>query len=325
MKRRDWLCGAVLVGLWAAPMLAQEEPIPVIGFLNGQSPIPWEPLVVAFRAGLSDTGYVEGQNVAIEYRWAEGDYERLPALAAELVGRKVDVIVATGGPRQGPAAKAATATIPIVFTTGSDPVAEGLVANLAHPGGNLTGFTVLNADLMEKRLEVLAEMVPHAKVIALLVNPKNPNSARCLEGVPKAARSKGLRLEVFASTESEIDAAFAALGQLQAGALIAGTDAFFTGRREQIVALAAKHAIAAIYDDPAFTGAGGLMTYGPSFAEMYRQVGIYTGKILHGAKPADLPVQQPSKLDLIINLKAAKALGLAVPQSLLQRADEVIE
>jgi putative ABC transport system substrate-binding protein len=190
----------------------------------------------------------------------------------------------------------------------------------------VTGFTVLNSDLMAKRLEVLAEMVPQAKVIALLVNPNNANTARYLEGLPKAAESKGLRLEVLrASTESEIDAAFAALRPLQAGALIAGTDAFFTGRREQVVALAAKHAIPAIYDDPAFTEAGGLMTYGPSFAEMYRQVGIYAGKILRGAKPADLPVQQPTKFELVINLKTAKAIGLTVPQSLLQRANEVIE
>jgi putative ABC transport system substrate-binding protein len=325
MDRRDLLCGMV-VGLWAAPALAQQKAIPVIGFLNGQSSRPWEPLVAAFRNGLREMGYIEGENVGIEYRWAEGDYDRLPALAAELVGRKVDVIVATGGPRQGPAAKQATSTIPIVFTTGSDPVAEGLVANLAHPGGNVTGFTVLNSDLMAKRLEVLAEMVPQAKVIALLVNPNNANTARYLEGLPKAAESKGLRLEVLrASTESEIDAAFAALRPLQAGALIAGTDAFFTGRREQVVALAAKHAIPAIYDDPAFTEAGGLMTYGPSFAEMYRQVGIYAGKILRGAKPADLPVQQPTKFELVINLKTAKAIGLTVPQSLLQRANEVIE
>jgi putative tryptophan/tyrosine transport system substrate-binding protein len=326
MRRRDLLGGSVLVTLWAAQTFAQQNPMPVIGFLNGQSPGSWEPQLVAFRAGLGETGYVEDQNVAIEYRWAEGNYDRLPALAAELAGRKVDVIVATGGTRQGPAAKQATSTIPIVFTTGSDPVAEGLVANLAHPGGNVTGFTVLNVDLMEKRLEILAELAPQAKVIALLINPNNPNSVRYLEGVSKAAQSKGLRLEVLkASTESEIDAAFAALRPLQAGALIAGTDAFFTDRREQIVALAAKHATPTIYDDSAFTKTGGLMTYGPSFAEIYRQVGIYAGKILHGAKPADLPVQQPTKFELVINLNAAKALGLAVPQSLLQRADEVIE
>jgi putative ABC transport system substrate-binding protein len=238
----------------------------------------------------------------------------------------VDVIVATGGTQQVPAAKQATSTIPIVFSTGSDPVSTGLVANLARPGGNLTGFTNLATGLMEKRLELLAEMVPQAKAVALLVNPSNPNTSQLLADLPKAAQAKGFRLEILkAGTETEIDAAFAALRPLQAGALLAGSDAFFNSRREQIVALAAKHAIPAIYDTPAFTEAGGLMTYGPSLAEMYRQLGIYAGKILRGAKPAELPVQQPTKFELVINLKTAKALDIAVPHSLLQRADEVIE
>jgi putative ABC transport system substrate-binding protein len=327
MRRRELLR---LIGAAAAlePFAgaAQQPKMPVIGFLNGQSPGSWEPLVAAFRKGLAETGYVEGTNAAIEYRWAEGDYDRLPALAAELVGRKVDVIVATGGTQQVPAAKQATSTIPIVFTTGSDPVADGLVANLARPGGNVTGFTNIAADLMEKRLELLTEMVPQAKTVALLVNPNNPNAVPLAARLPGAARSKGLRLDVLqASTESEIDAAFTTFGRLQAGALLAGSDAFFNSRREQIVALAAKHAIPGIYDTPAFTEAGGLMAYGPSLTEMYRQVGIYTGKILRGARPGDLPVQQPTKLELVINLKTAKVLGLAVPHSLLQRADEVIE
>jgi putative ABC transport system substrate-binding protein len=326
MKRRDLLCGSVFVALSAAPTLAQQNPVPVIGFLNGQSPGPWAPLVAAFRKGLGEAGYVEGQNVAIEYRWAEGNYERLPELAAELVGRKVDVIVATGGTQQVPAAKQATSTIPIVFSTGSDPVSTGLVANLARPGGNLTGFTNLAVGLMEKRLELLSEMVPQAKAVALLVNPSNPNTSQLLADLPKAAQAKGLRLEILkASTEGEIAAAFAALRPLQAGALLAGSDAFFNSRREQIVALAAEHAVPAIYDTPAFTEAGGLMTYGPSLTEMYRQLGIYAGKILRGAKPAELPVQQPTKFELVINLKTAKALGITVPQSLLARADEVIE
>jgi len=282
--------------------------------------------VAAFRKGLAETGFVEGANVAIEYRWAEGDYDRLPALAAELAGRNVDVIVASGGTRQVPAAKQATSRIPIVFATGSDPVAAGWIANLARPGGNLTGFTNLAVGLMEKRLELLSEMVPQVKAVALLLNPNNPNTAPLQADLPKAARSKGVRLDILrASTEGELDAAFASLGRLQLRALLAGSDAFFNSRREQIVALAARHAIPAIYDSPAFTEAGGLMTYGPSLAEMYRQVGIYTGKILRGAKPGDLPVQQPTTFELIINLKAAKALGLAVPHSLLQRADEVIE
>ncbi|HEX5322042.1 MAG TPA: ABC transporter substrate-binding protein [Stellaceae bacterium] len=326
MRRRDLLCGSVAAALCAAPALAQQKPLPVIGFLNGQSAAAWAPLLAAFRGGLAETGYVEGKNVRIEYRWAEGNYERLPVFAAELVGRNVNVIVATGGSRQGPAVKQATSTIPIVFTTGSDPVAEGLVANLAHPGGNVTGFTVLSADLMEKRLEVLAEVAPQAKVIALLVNPDNPNTERYINNLPKAAQSKGLRLEILkASTETEIDAAFAALRPLQAGALLAGTDAFFNDRRQQIVALAAKHAIPAIYDAPGFMTVGGLMSYGPSFAEIYRQVGIYAGKILRGAKPADLPVQEPTKFELVINLETAKVIGLTVPQSLLRRADRVIE
>jgi putative ABC transport system substrate-binding protein len=326
MRRRDLLCGSVAAALCAAPALAQQNPLPVIGFLNGQSAAAWAPLLAAFRGGLAETGYVEGKNVRIEYRWAEGNYERLPVFAAELVGRKVNVIVATGGSRQGPAVKQATSTIPIVFTTGSDPVAEGLVANLAHPGGNVTGFTVLSADLMEKRLEVLAEVAPQAKVIALLVNPDNPNTERYINNLPKAAQSKGLRLEILkASTETEIDAAFAALRPLQAGALLAGTDAFFNDRRQQIVALAAKHAIPAIYDAPGFMTVGGLMSYGPSFTEIYRQVGIYAGKILRGAKPADLPVQEPTKFELVINLETAKVIGLTVPQSLLRRADRVIE
>lgn len=326
MRRRDLLCGSVAAALCAAPALAQQKPLPVIGFLNGQSAAAWAPLLAAFRGGLAETGYVEGKNVRIEYRWAEGNYERLPVFAAELVGRNVNVIVATGGSRQGPAVKQATSTIPIVFTTGSDPVAEGLVANLAHPGGNVTGFTVLSADLMEKRLEVLAEVAPQVKVIALLVNPDNPNTERYINNLPKAAQSKGLRLEILkASTETEIDAAFAALRPLQAGALLAGTDAFFNDRRQQIVALAAKHAIPAIYDAPGFMTVGGLMSYGPSFAEIYRQVGIYAGKILRGAKPADLPVQEPTKFELVINLETAKVIGLTVPQSLLRRADRVIE
>lgn len=313
-------------GLRPTAILAQQKPKPVIGFLNGQSPNSWEPLVRAFRKGLGETGYVEGENVVIEYRWADGHYERLPALAAELVGRKVDVIVAAGGPKPAPAAKAATSTIPIVFSTGLDPVADGLVVTLARPGGNLTGFTVLNAALMEKRLELIAEMVPQAKTVALLVNPANQNSAGYMVDLPKVAQSKGLRIDIVkATTESEIDAAFASLGQLQSKALIAGSDAYFSNRRNQIIALAAQYRIPAIYDQPEYTSAGGLMTYGPSYAEVYRQVGVYTGKILRGAKPADLPVQQPQKFELIINLATAKTLGITVPNALLQRADEVIE
>ncbi|MGH7059885.1 MAG: ABC transporter substrate-binding protein [Stellaceae bacterium] len=312
--------------VWPLAVLAQQKPMPVIGFLSGASPGAFAPFVAAFRQGLGEEGFVEGKNVAIEYRWADGHYHRLPALAAELVALKVDVIAATGGPRQAPAAKRATSTIPIVFTTGSDPVADGLVANLAHPGGNVTGFTLLTADLMEKRLDLLAQLVPGIKVMALLVNPSNPNSPGFVSDLPKAAQERGLTLDVLkAATAGEIDQAFAALPHLHAQALLAGSDAFFNDRRRQIVALAARYAVPAIYDTTAFTSVGGLMTYGPSLAETYRQVGIYVGQILHGAKPADLPVQRPKKLKLVINLNTAKALGLAVPPSILARADEVIE
>ena len=327
MRRREFIVVLAGAAVWCPRVgFAQQSKMPVIGFLSGVSPGAYAPFVEAFRQGLDEQGLVEGKNVAIEYRWAEGHYDRLPALAAELVALKVDVIAATGGPEQGPAAKRATATIPIVFTTGSDPVAEGLVDNLAHPGGNVTGFTLLVADLMEKRLDLLARLLPGIKVVALLVNPKNPNSPRFVSDLPKVAQARGLTLHILnASTEDEIDRAFAALPRLHAQALLAGSDAFFNDRRRQIVALAARYAMPAIYDTTAFTSAGGLMTYGPSVAETYRQVGVYVGKILHGAKPGDLPVQRPKKLKLVINMKTAKSLGLTVPPSILARADEVIE
>jgi putative ABC transport system substrate-binding protein len=247
-------------------------------------------------------------------------------LAADLVARKVDVIAASGGPRSAPAAKSATSTIPIVFVTGIDPVAAGLVASLARPGGNVTGFTLLVSELMEKRLDLLAELVPQVRSIAVLINPTNSNSDRLVKDLPKAALVRGVQLHILkASTESEIDAAFASLAQLKAEALLAGSDAFFNNWRDQIIALASRYAIPAIYDTPVFTAAGGLMSYGPSIAEAYRQLGIYVGRVLRGVKPTDLPVQQPVKFELAINLKTAKALGLTVPQSILARADVVIE
>jgi putative ABC transport system substrate-binding protein len=326
VRRRELLL--LLGGAMTAPraLRAQQAAMPVIGFLSSVSPGPLAAFVSAFRQGLSEAGYVEGQNLAIEYRWAEGRYDRLPGLAAELVGRNVGVIVTTGGTVSARAAKSATSTIPIVSVFGGDPVADGLVASFARPGGNLTGLSILVRELMPKRLELLTEMVPQAGVIALLVNPSNPNAERIIREVREAARTKGVQLHVLkAGTEGEIDAAFASLVELHAGALVVAADPFFNSRREQLVALAARHAVPAIYEWREFATAGGLISYGTSLSAVYRQVGIYTGRILKGAKPADLPVQQPTTFELVVNLNTAKALGLTVPPSILARADEVIE
>ncbi len=327
MNRRELM--ALLGGTaaaWPLAARAQQRAMPVIGFLSGTSPGPYASYVAAFHQGLSDAGYVEGQNIAIEYRWAEGHYDRLPALAADLVGRKVDVIAASGGTPAARAAKSATSTIPIVFTSGTDPVAAGLVTSLARPGGNLTGVSFLVVELNPKRLELLTELVPQARVIALLVNPTNTNAERTIRNMEEAARAKGVQLAILkVGSESEIDVAFASLVQLQAGALVVGADAVFNSRREQLVALASRHAVPAIYEGRESAASGGLISYGTSISSVYRQLGIYAGKILAGAKPADLPVQQPTKFELVINLKTAQALGLTVPQALLMRADEVIE
>jgi putative tryptophan/tyrosine transport system substrate-binding protein len=306
---------------------AQQKAMPAIGFLSGTSPGPSAPFVAAFRQGLSETGYVEGQNLAIEYRWAEGRYDRLPALAADLVGRKADLIATSGGGQNAVlAAKSATSTIPIVSLLGDDPVATGLVTSLARPGGNLTGVSFLFVELMQKRLELLSELVPQARVVALLVNPNNNNTPRIMRDVQEAARVKGLQLAILkAGTESEIDAAFAALVEQQAGALVVGADPFFTDRREQVVALASRHAVPAMYAVREIAAAGGLISYGASLPAAFRQLGIYAGKILKGAKPAELPVQQPTRFELVVNLNTAKALGLTVPPSILDLADEVIE
>ena len=321
MTRRELvllLGGAMTV---AGAVRAQQRAMPVIGFLNPTSPGPLAPYVAAFRQGLAETGYVEGQNVTIQYRWAEDHFDRLPALAADLVAQKVDVIASTGDIARAQAAKTATSTIPIVFLIGGDPVGVGMVNSLARPGGNLTGFTLLGGELVPKRLELLSELAPQTKVIALLLHPNSPATG----GVQEAARTKGLELHVLrASTESEIDAAFASLVPLHAGALLVGADPFFFSRREQLIALAARHAVPAIYSEREFAAAGGLISYGTSRTAAYRQVGTYVGPVLKGAKPADLPVQQPTTFELVVNLNTAKALGLTIPQAILRLADEVV-
>jgi putative ABC transport system substrate-binding protein len=309
----------------ARALRAQQKAMPVIGYLNSASPGPAGPYVAAFRQGVSETGYVEGKNLGIEYRWAEGRYDRLPALAADLVGRRVDLIVTSGGIPPARAAKDATSTIPIVFV-GGDPIADGLVVSLARPGGNLTGMIFMTAEMVPKRLELLSELVPRAGVIGLLVNPDNPIPEPIMRDVQNAGRAKGVQLHILkAATESEIDAAFASLIQLHIGGLVLGPDPFLNSRREQLIRLAAGHAVPVIYDFRENAVAGGLISYGPSLTGTWRQVGVYVGKILKGAKPADLPVQQPTIFELVVNLKTAAALGLTVPPSILARADEVIE
>ncbi|MGC2413721.1 MAG: ABC transporter substrate-binding protein [Stellaceae bacterium] len=325
MRRRDLVASlAATAATWPSAARAQQKAMPVLGYLGTSSPDAAAPSVAALRQGLSETGFLEGRNLAIEYRWAEGRYDRFPALAADLVDRRVDVIAA-GGVAGIQAAKNATSTIPIVFSAG-DPIGDGLVTSLARPGGNLTGVSLLVAELMPKRLELLSELVPQARVIALLINQNASNAEKIIGGVEAAARSKGVQLAVLrASNERAIDAAFATLVQLHAEALTVGGDPFFDSRREQIVALASRYGVPAIYAWRFFAASGGLISYGPSLTAAVRQVGIYAGRILQGAKPADLPVQQPTTFELVVNLKTAKALGLAVPQSLLARADEVIE
>jgi ABC-type uncharacterized transport system substrate-binding protein len=310
----------------ALPLYAQQKAMPVIGFLGSGPPAPSAPFTAAFLQGLSETGYVEGQNLAIEYRWAEFRYDRFPALAADLIARKVDVIVTSGGLEVAVAAKNATSTIPIVFFAVSDPVGNRLIASLARPGGNVTGVSPMSIELMPKRLELLSELVPQAGAIALLVNPDNQQTERVIGDVQEAARAKGVQLPVLkASTESEIDAAFASLAQLHAGAVIVAADPFFGARRDQLAALASRHAVPAIYPWREATAAGGLISYGSSIPAASRLAGILVARILKGAKPADLPVEQPTRFELVVNLKTAEALGLTVPPSVLARADEVIE
>jgi putative ABC transport system substrate-binding protein len=323
--RREFI---TLLGGAAAvwPLAARaQQPIPVIGFLHTTSPTGWAPYVSAFRNGLREAGYVEGQNVTIEYRWAEGHADRLPALAADLVRRQVAVIAAAGA-SSSLAAKAATTTIPIVFSAAIDPVAAGLVVSLSRPAGNVTGVTNLGVELLQKQVEMLHEVVPIATIVAGLVNPTFPGSEAEARDLQAAARRLGLELHVvYAGSERDLDTAFETMVRLGATALVIGVDPFFLSRRDQIAALAIRYAMPTIFYLREFAAAGALMSYGPSLTDAYRQVGIYAGRILKGEKPADLPVVQPWKFELVINLKTAKALGLDVPWFLQQRADEVIE
>jgi putative tryptophan/tyrosine transport system substrate-binding protein len=312
--------------MWPLAARAQQAALPVIGFISGGSADGFAPLAAAFRHGLSEAGYVEGRNVAIEFRWAEGQNDRLPALAADLVARQVAVIAA-GGISSALAAKAATTTIPIVFQAGSDPVQTGLVASLNRPGGNITGVSNFTAVLAAKVLEMLRELVPNSAVTAVLVNPTTQNLAESIaKDMQAAGRALGQQIHILnASTGDEIDAAIATLSQLRAGALVIGGDPLFTSRRVQLAILAARYGTPAIYSAREFPAAGGLMSYGANLTDTYRQTGVYTGKVLKGAKPADLPVLQPAKFELVINLRTAKVLGVNVPGKLLALADEVIE
>jgi putative tryptophan/tyrosine transport system substrate-binding protein len=324
VKRRTFIAGLGGTVAWPAMARAQQPGLPVMGFLNGGSPGGYAPMLAAFRRGLKEIGFVEGQNMAVEYRWLEGQFDRAPEMAAELVRRQVVLIVANDPGNL--AAKVATTTIPIVFTTASDPVQIGLVASLARPGGNVTGATQLNVEVGPKRLQLAHELVPTATAFPVLVNPTASNTEPQLRDLQATARALGLQLEILrASTERDFNTAFASLAQLRRGALVIGSDGFFLGRSEQLAALALRHAVPAIFQDRAFVAAGGLISYGGSTPEMYRLAGVYAGRILKGEKPADLPVQQATRIELTINMKTAKALDLTVPQSILLRADEVIE
>jgi putative tryptophan/tyrosine transport system substrate-binding protein len=326
MRRREFitLLGGTAIA-WPQGARAQQV-MPVVGFLSSRSPGESASMLVAFRDGLRESGFVEGQNLAIAFRWAEGRYDRLPALAAELVSLRVAALFAAGGPPAALTAKAATATVPIVFSAVNDPVQLGLVASLNRPGGNVTGMSMFTSDLAAKSVGLLKDLLPATSVVGYLVNPTNPSADIYLKEAATAASALGIQVRVFnASTERGLDEVFASLAKAGAGGLVVPGEPFFDSQRDRIVALSAQHAVAAIYTYREYVVSGGLMSYGPSLADSYRKAAIYLGRVLKGEKPADLPVQQPTKLDLVINLKTAKTLGLSIPDKLIAVADEVIE
>jgi putative ABC transport system substrate-binding protein len=326
VKRRTFMAGLGSAAAWPVAARAQQRGVPVVGVLSGTSPEGYSVQVAGLLRGLADSGYVDGQNVAIEWRWARDQYDRLPMLAADLVRRRVDVILTIGSARAPLAARAATATIPIVFALGSDPVELGLVNSLNRPGGNITGATLLGRELLRKRLEVLRTVVPGTNTIGLLINPDNPNSAPSVKELEAIARITGSGLTVVeARTESDLDGAFVTLTQRHSDVLLHATDALFNSQGARIAELAERYSIPAIYTGRETVEAGGLMSYGADRGDGYRQAGAYAGRILKGEKPADLPVLQPTKFELVINLKTAKALGLTIPETLLATADEVIQ
>ena len=326
IRRRAFITLLGGAAAWPFGARAQQPTMPVVGFLGSSSAAEWAPFVTAFQRGLKEAGYVDGENVTILYRWADGQYDRLPALATDLVRRQVAAILAAGSPAPALAAKAATAAIPIVFANGADPVQFGLVASLNRPGGNVTGVNFLAAGVGEKALGLIRELVPKVAVGAILVNASNPNAASVARTVGEMAPALTLQLRVLnAGADQEIHAAFASLIEQRIGLLILGADPFFLGRRDLFVALAARHKVPAIYFAREFVTAGGLMSYGTSISDAYRRAGVYTGKILKGARPADLPVEQSTRFEFVINLNTAKALGLTVPDKMLALADEVIE
>jgi putative ABC transport system substrate-binding protein len=326
IARREFIGALAGAAAWPLAVRAQQAAMPAVGFLNSGSRISFAHLTNSFLQGLKEAGYIEGQNVAIEYRWAEGRFDQLPVLAADLVNRQVSVIAATGGEQSAVAAKAATTSIPIVFTAGGDPVRQGLVASLNRPGGNLTGMFFLTGAIESKRLGLLRELVRNSAIIGVLLNPGSPAAELELRDIPDAARGIGQKIMIVeAGSERGIDAAFATLVQRQIGALLVASDPLFSNRRDQIVALAARYSLPTMYYLREFAAAGGLMSYGASLVDAFRQLGVYTGRILNGEKPADLPVMQPAKFELVLNLKTAATLGLQIPDKLLALADEVIE